>query len=228
MPCRHGCSAALRAVILPAKRASSARTGFALGRCLGLPSPWAPSSPAEARSVTPAAPDRRARNHRFTTHPRSTARQRHRQQVLAAGYRSVPLAHPRPREAATRTSRRSSESGVELDGSPQSSRRVVTMSRSASDSVQSAPPLRSYSAPSRRRPAFRSRAVRHIAPAKQPDSRGAASRHADMCAVHRARVPVASETCPGVGHHSQAMDVSIFDEKPDGLAPTTSGSGPMR
>jgi hypothetical protein len=34
--------------------------------------------------------------------------------------------------------------------------------------------------------------------------------------------------CPGVRHRSQAMDVSIFDEKPDGLTPTTSGSGPMR
>jgi hypothetical protein len=65
LPCRHGWSAALRAATLPAKRASSARTGFALGRCLGLPSPSPPSFPAETRSVTAAAPGRRARTHRY-------------------------------------------------------------------------------------------------------------------------------------------------------------------
>jgi hypothetical protein len=36
LPCHHGGSAARQAVALSAERASSARTGFALGRCLGL------------------------------------------------------------------------------------------------------------------------------------------------------------------------------------------------
>jgi hypothetical protein len=205
VPCRHGWSAALRAATLPAKRASSARTGFALGRCLGLPSPSPPSFPVGGAVGHGPAPGRRACTHRYA--PPEIDRTAASPSTGACGRVPIgPFGAPVPTRSGDH--------------------------RRAEEAVRSASPR---GPPTTGGCGSSSSAVRDGVTQAQQVTTPRCTGVAELTGVELDGTPQSSSAgagglgaCPGVRHRSQAMDVSIFDEKPDGLTPTTSGSGPMR